>query len=52
MQRSLSKVKGVAKADVSFAKREAVVTFDDAQTNVEALTKATAAAGFPSAPKQ
>ncbi len=47
----MSKVKGVTKADVSFEKREAVVTFDDAQTNVGALTKATANAGYPSSPK-
>jgi len=47
----LSKVKGVTKADVSFEKREAVVTFDDAQTKVEALLKATADAGYPSSPK-
>ena len=52
MQRSLSKVKGVAKADVSFEKREAVVTFDDAKTTVAALTKATKDAGYPSTVKE
>ena len=52
VKRSLIKVNGVTKADVSLEKAEAVVTFDDAQTNVEALTKATAAAGFPSTIKE
>ena len=45
---ALSKVEGVNKADVTFEKREAVVTFDDAKTNVRKLTKATEDAGYPS----
>ena len=45
---SLTRVEGVAKAEVSFEKKEAVVTYDDARTNVEALTKATEGAGYPS----
>ncbi|MDA8110432.1 MAG: mercury resistance system periplasmic binding protein MerP [Betaproteobacteria bacterium] len=49
---ALSKVAGVEKAEVSFEKREAVVTFDDAKTNADALTKATANAGYPSSVKQ
>jgi len=48
VKRSLTKLSGVTKADVSLEKGEAVVTFDDAKTNVEALTKATEIAGFPS----
>jgi mercuric ion binding protein len=44
----LRKIAGVSKAEVSLEKAEAVVTFDDAKTNVDALTKATAAAGYPS----
>ena len=43
---------GVTKADVSLEKREAVVTFDDAKTNVEALLKATKDAGYPSTLKK
>lgn len=49
---ALSKVAGVEKAEVSFEKREAVVTFDEAKTNADALTKATANAGYPSSVKQ
>ena len=46
--RSLTKVNGVTKSDVSLERAEAVVTFDDAKTNVEALLKATKNAGYPS----
>lgn len=52
VKRSLTKVDGVSKAEVSLEKAEAVVTFDDAKTSVEALLKATAAAGYPSKLKQ
>lgn len=48
MQRSLTQVNGVMKADVTLKTREAVVTFDDAKTNVEALLEATTRAGYPS----
>jgi len=51
VKRALSNVDGVRKAEVSFENREAVVTFDDTKTNVEALTKATAGAGYPSSVK-
>ncbi|HZE91346.1 MAG TPA: mercury resistance system periplasmic binding protein MerP [Rhizobacter sp.] len=49
---ALSKVEGVSKTDVNFDKREAVVTFDDAKTSVQKLTKATQDAGYPSGVKQ
>ncbi len=49
---ALSKVAGVEKVQVSFEKRQAVVTFDDAKTTVGALTKATAGAGYPSTVKR
>ena len=52
VKRSLSKVNGVTKADVSFEKKQAVVSFDDEKTSVPALTKATADAGYPSTVKQ
>lgn len=50
--RSLTKIDGVTKADVSLEKAEAAVTFDDTKTNVEALLKATKDAGYPSALKR
>ena len=50
--RSLTKTDGVTKADVSLEKAEAVVTFDDTKTNVEALLKATKDAGYPSTLKK
>lgn len=52
VQRSLTKINGVAKADVSLEKAEAVVTFDDTKTSIEALLKATKSAGYPSTPKR
>jgi len=52
VKHALSKVNGVSKADVSFEKREAMVTFDDTKTNAQALTKATADAGYPSSVKR
>ena len=52
VKKALTKVDGVQKAEVSFEKREAVVTFDDAKTNADALTKATENAGYPSSIKQ
>jgi mercuric ion binding protein len=44
----LQEVPGVARAEVSYAEKMAVVTFDDATTTVAALTQATAGVGFPS----
>ncbi|MFO6137082.1 mercury resistance system periplasmic binding protein MerP, partial [Pseudomonas aeruginosa] len=46
VKKALTKVDGVQKAEVSYEKREAVVTFDDAKTNADALAKATANAGY------
>jgi mercuric ion binding protein len=44
----LQEVPGVARADVSYAEKTAVVTFDDVKTTVADLTQATASVGFPS----
>ena len=52
VKKALSKVAGVQKIEVSLEKREAIVTFDDAKTNADALTKATANAGYPSSVNQ
>lgn len=52
VKKAISKVEGVSKTDVRFDKREAVVTFDDAKTSVQKLTKATEDAGFPSSVKR
>jgi mercuric ion binding protein len=49
VKKALSKVEGVSKIDVSFDKREAIVTFDDIKTDALALTTATGDAGYPSA---
>lgn len=47
---ALNKVNGVMQVDVRYPAREAVVTFDDTLTSVEALTQATTNAGYPSTP--
>jgi len=49
VKRSLTKIPGVRAAEVSLETKQAAVTYDDAETNVAALTAATASAGFPSA---
>ena len=51
VKKTLERGAGVAKATVSFKDKTAVVIYDDAKTNVKALTDATSGAGFPSAPK-
>jgi mercuric ion binding protein len=48
----LTRISGVTRANVSLDKAEAVVTFDDTKTNIEALRKATGGAGYPSTLKQ
>jgi len=45
---ALNKVDGVSQVDVRYPDRTAVVTFDDTLTSVDALTEATANAGYPS----
>lgn len=49
VKKALTKVPGVSQAEVSFDKRQATVNFDDARTSVDALTRATRDAGYPSA---
>lgn len=48
VKKSLTNVDGVKKADVTYATKLAVVTYDDEKTNVEALVSATTNAGYPS----
>jgi mercuric ion binding protein len=48
VQRSLTRINGVTRANVSLDKAEAVVTFDDTKTGIETLLKATGSAGYPS----
>jgi periplasmic mercuric ion binding protein len=48
VKKALSRVDGVGAVEVDFKQKRATVTFDDAKTTAEALTQATADAGFPS----
>jgi mercuric ion binding protein len=44
---ALSKVPGVSKVQVSYAKREAVIVYDDARATLADLKKATEDVGYP-----
>ena len=48
IKKALNKVEGVENIEVNLEKKEALVTFDDAKTTVEALLEATKNAGYPS----
>jgi mercuric ion binding protein len=48
---SLQGVPGVERVVVSLQQQTATVTYDDAKTDVKALTTATTNAGYPSMPK-
>lgn len=43
-------VPGVSKVEVFYEKKTAIVTFDDAKTSLEAVTGASANAGYPARP--
>ena len=48
VQQSLARVDGVGHVAVSYEKKTATVTFDDAKTTLATLTAATTRAGYPS----
>ena len=48
VKKALNKVEGVENIEVKLEKKEAMVTFDEAKTTVEALLEATKNAGYPS----
>lgn len=52
VQMALRNVEGVSEVNVSYENHQAVVTFDDSQTSVSALTEATTNAGYPSTVKE
>jgi copper chaperone CopZ len=52
VRKSLQAVKGVKKADVDLEKKEATIVYDDRLTDTNALTSATAGAGFKSTVKK
>ena len=51
VKKSLTQVAGVSRADVNYDRRQAIVTFDDKQTALDQLTRATTDAGYPSTVK-
>ncbi|QBM29178.1 mercury resistance system periplasmic binding protein MerP [Hydrogenophaga pseudoflava] len=48
IKKALLQVAGVSQAQVNFERKEALVTFDNERTQVDALMRATAGAGYPS----
>ncbi len=52
VKKALSRVPGVSNATASLEQKDAVVTYDESKTNVEAMMKATADIGFPSTVKK
>ncbi len=50
LKKALGKMPGVERVDVSYARRQAVVVYDDLSTSVDALMRATRNAGYPSVP--
>ncbi len=48
---SLQAVSGVKQAVVSYKEKTAIVTYDDAKTDVTGLITATTNAGYPAAPR-
>lgn len=48
LKKALNKLEGVENIEVNLEKKEALITFDDAKTTVEALLEATKNAGYPS----
>ena len=52
VKKALTRMEGVTAVDVSFQKKEAIVTYDDAKVAESALLKATEDAGFSSTIKK
>jgi len=52
VKKAISKVPGVVSATVDYESRSAVVTFDPSKASIEAITRATADAGYPSSLKR
>lgn len=52
VKRALSRVPGVSQVSASYERKEAVVTYDDSKASVDALTRATANAGYLSSVRQ
>jgi mercuric ion binding protein len=47
VKKALTRVEGVTEVEVSYENREAIVSFDDGKTSLEALTSASENAGYP-----
>lgn len=52
VKKSLGRIDGVSRVEVSLEANTAIVTYDDAKTDVAALIDATTNAGYPSRPAE
>lgn len=52
VRKALTNVPGVTRAEASLERKQAIVTYDDTKTGVDALIKATTRAGYPSSVKK
>ena len=52
VKKAMEGVPGVSGVNVSYEKKTATVTFDDAKTTVDAIAQASANTGFPAKPIQ
>lgn len=52
VKKTMEGVSGVSDVNVSYEKKMATVTFDDAKTTVDAIAQASANTGFPAKPTQ
>lgn len=52
VKKAITRVPGVVSATVDYDSRSAVVTFDPDKTSIEAITRATGDAGYPSSLKR
>ena len=50
VRKAMGSVPGVTKVDVSYSKKAAIVTFDDAKTTPDAIAEASTDAGYPASP--
>jgi mercuric ion binding protein len=50
VKKSMESVSGVSNVTVSYEVKTATVTFDDAETTIEAIAQASANSGFPAKP--
>ncbi len=52
VKKAITRLPGIVSATVDYESKSAVVSFDPDKTSLEAITRATADAGYPSSPRR